>query len=321
MRVPRSAWLATGAAVTAGWAWAGQSAVAALVAGLLVLAVGLAARPSGVRGAVPLLAGGTGATLLALRVLLGPAAPPVAPLPDGSGPWTAVVESVGSPRDGDQVARLLLRVEPGVQPEPVRVAATLPAFPAVRAGDTLEVRGRLRPPPDDDGYGEYLRRTGAAGSLDATSVAVLAPPAGLSLQPMRDAAGDALRVALPEPEAGLAAGILIGLRERVDRSLAADFATAGASHVVAISGWNIAIVAGSRRGDDARPLATPRRDRGRRHDPRLRAGGRGVAVGGPGGGDGGRRAARPRVGPGRSGTGGTRAGRVRDARRRAGDDR
>ena len=150
------------------------------------------------------------------------------------------MESVGSPRDGDQVARLALGVEPG----PVRVAATLPAFPAVRAGDTVEVRGRLRPPPEDDGYGEYLRRTGATGSLDATFVAVLAPPAGLSLQPMRDAAGDALRVALPEPEAGLAAGILIGLRERVDRSLAADFATAGASHVVAISGWNIAIVAG-----------------------------------------------------------------------------
>ena len=51
-------------------------------------------------------------------------------------------------------------------------------------------------------------------------------------------------VALPEPEAGLAAGILVGLRERVDRDLAADFATAGASHVVAISGWNIAIVGG-----------------------------------------------------------------------------
>jgi competence protein ComEC len=256
VRVPRSAWLATGAALTAGWAWAGQPALAALAAGLLALAAGLAARPSGahegVRGAVPLLAGGCGATLLALRVLLGPAAPPVPPLPDGSGPWTAVVESVGSPRDGDQVARLVLQaatsgapgVAPGVAPGPVRVAATLPAFPAVRAGDTVEVRGRLRPPPDDDGYGEYLRRTGAAGSLDAKSVAVVAPPAGLSLQPMRDAAGDALRLALPEPEAGLAAGILIGLRERVDRSLAADFATAGASHVVAISGWNIAIVAG-----------------------------------------------------------------------------
>ena len=246
--VPRSAWLAAGAAIAAGWAWAEQPAVAALVAGLLVLAAGLAARPAGIRGAVPLLAGGIGATLLALRVLAGPTAPPVAPLPDSSGPWTAVVESVGSPRDGDQVARLLLRAAPGPvtssDPGAVRVAATLPAFPTVRAGDTVEVSGRLRPPPDDDGYGEYLRRTGAAGSLDGRSVTVLAPPAGLSLQPMRDAAGDALRLALPEPEAGLAAGILIGLRERVDRSLAADFATAGASHVVAISGWNIAIVAG-----------------------------------------------------------------------------
>ncbi len=41
----------------------------------------------------------------------------------------------------------------------------------------------------------------------------------------------------------MAAGILIGLRDRVDRDLAAAFTTAGVSHVVAISGWNIAIVA------------------------------------------------------------------------------
>jgi competence protein ComEC len=239
-RVPRSAWLAVGAALTAAWAWFGLPTPLALVAGLLVLAGGLAARPRDVRHAAALTAVGAGATVLALRVLLGPAAPAVPPLPNGSGPWTAVVESVGSPRDGAQVARLALSVEPG----PVRVAATLPVFPAVRSGDTVEVRGRLRPPPEDDGYGEYLRRTGAAGSLDVRSLAVIAPPAGLSLQPARDAAGDTLRLSLPEPEAGLAAGILIGLRERVDRSLAADFATAGASHVVAISGWNIAIVAG-----------------------------------------------------------------------------
>ena len=56
----------------------------------------------------------------------------------------------------------------------------------------------------------------------------------------------ALAAAIPrEPEAGLAAGIVVGLRDRVDRDLAADFTTVGASHVVAISGWNIAIVAAS----------------------------------------------------------------------------
>ena len=67
----------------------------------------------------------------------------------------------------------------------------------------------------------------------------------------RQAAATALAAALPEPEAGLAAGILIGLRDRVDRDLAAAFTTAGVSHVVAISGWNIAIVAArSRRSRD-----------------------------------------------------------------------
>ena len=147
---------------------------------------------------------------------------------------------MSSARDGSQVARLRLGTAAGE----VQVAATLPAFPVVAAGAVLEVDGRLRPPPEDDPYGEYLRRTGASGSLEASDVRILAPPDGGSLQGLRDAAGDALRRALPEPEAGLAAGILIGLRERVDRDLAADFATAGASHVVAISGWNIAIVAG-----------------------------------------------------------------------------
>ena len=238
-RLPRSAWLATGSALVAAGAWTGLPAVVAVVAACLVLAAGLAARAWGLRAATALIAGGAGAVILGVRVLLGPAAPPVPPLPGGAGPWTAEVESVGSPRDGDQVARLLLLVEPG----PVRVAATLPAFPVVRAGATVEVRGRLRAPPDD-GFGEYLRRTGASGSLEARGVTVVAQPSGISLQPARDAAGDALRLALPEPEAGLAAGILVGLRERVDRTLAADFATAGASHVVAISGWNIAIVAG-----------------------------------------------------------------------------
>jgi competence protein ComEC len=63
------------------------------------------------------------------------------------------------------------------------------------------------------------------------------------LERLRRGAGDALAAAIPEPEAGLASGIVIGLRDRVDRDLASDFTTVGASHVVAISGWNIAIVA------------------------------------------------------------------------------
>ena len=219
----------------------GLPAVLPLIVGLLAVAVGRSgvAPVRGPRG-VTVTAVGVGALLLGLRVLAGPPAAPTPALPDAAGPWRATVESMSSARDGSQVARLRLETAAGE----VQVAATLPAFPVVAAGTVVEVNGRLRPPPADDPYGEYLRRTGASGSLRASGVRILAPPDGGSLQGLRDAAGDALRLALPEPEAGLAAGILIGLRERVDRGLAADFATAGASHVVAISGWNIAIVAG-----------------------------------------------------------------------------
>ena len=83
------------------------------------------------------------------------------------------------------------------------------------------------------------------GTITARSIQVAPRPVDAAhvVEDARQAAATALAAALPEPEAGLAAGILIGLRDRVDRDLAAAFTTAGVSHVVAISGWNIAIVA------------------------------------------------------------------------------
>lgn len=183
-----------------------------------------------------------GAGLIALRLAVIPVGPP--PLqspPAGSGPWVLVVEATGSPRDGRQSATL--RTPPGSSPS-YTVAATLPRYPPVIPGDQVIVDGPMRPRPDSP-YGAYLERIGAVGTLKARTLAI--EPAsidpGRPLEDLRREAAEALAAVLPEPEAGLAAGILIGLRDRVDRDLAASFTTAGVSHVVAISGWNIAIVA------------------------------------------------------------------------------
>ena len=122
---------------------------------------------------------------------------------------------------------------------------TAPRYPVVEPGDLVRIGGRPAAPPEG-GYGEFLRRTGVTGTLRSGILEIVGHADGATglLERTRRAAGDALARALPEPAAGLAAGILVGLRDRVDRDLAAAFTATGLSHVVAISGWNIALVAG-----------------------------------------------------------------------------
>ena len=235
--MPASGWLAIGSVVAALLAPNASVAVVALVAAGLAAAAWGVAHTTSRRS---LLAVAIGATLLVVRLAVAPAPAPVAAaIPEGRGPWVAVVESVGAPRDGSQVATLRLEGDEGVG-----VAATLPRYPAIEPGARIRVDGPIRAPPEGP-YGDYLRRTGIAGTLRTRSLEVLpgSEDLGVVLERLRRHADAALAAAIPEPEAGLASGIVIGLRDRVDRDLAADFTTVGASHVVAISGWNIAIVA------------------------------------------------------------------------------
>jgi competence protein ComEC len=234
--MPASGWLAIGSVVAALAAPEAGAALLALVATSLAAAGWGLPRRRGTRG---LIAVAIGAGVLAMRMVVFPAPPPAAAaVPVGTGPWTARVESVAAPRDGSQVATLRLESD-----EAMALAVTLPRYPAIEPGDRIRVDGAIRPPPDG-GYGDYLRRTGVAGTIRSRSLEILGSsgdPGGLLERLRRDGAA-ALAAAIPEPEAGLASGIVIGLRDRVDRDLAADFTTVGASHVVAISGWNIAIV-------------------------------------------------------------------------------
>lgn len=268
--MPRSGWLAIGATAAAlagpvvGASLGSRAPLGIALVGIALIGIALigggtsAARPRRIAALA------VGAAAIALRLAVGGAGTgteTAPPLPAGSGTWVAVVEGVGTPRDGQQVATIRLGADTGL-----RVAATLPRYPAIVPGDAIRVEGRLQSPPaDDGGYGTYLRRIGVAATIRARTLDLLpgtATPAD-RLEDLRRASGEALARALPEPEAGLAAGILIGLRDRVDRDLAAAFTTAGVSHVVAISGWNIAIVAAvvgallrGRLGRRGRSLAT-----------------------------------------------------------------
>lgn len=252
--MPRSGWIATGAiigAIVAGHAARGNAAALLLLgAAVLVTSWGIArvvtfgtARSGVIRFALRglgLIA--VGIVLVAGRSLLAPAVvTSVADqLPAGDGPWAARIESIGAPRAGQQPAVVVLDAPAGM-----RIAGTLPGFPVVVPGDRVILNGALRAPPTDDPYGDYLVRIGVQATIRVSRMSVEPPTGDLarSLEGFRRGADRALRRTVPEPEAGLASGILIGLRDRVDRDLSAAFTAVGATHVVAISGWNIAIVA------------------------------------------------------------------------------
>src|SRR5260370_1233299 len=63
------------------------------------------------------------------------------------------------------------------------------------------------------------------------------------LDGLRDALAYPLRRLVPEPEGGIVRGIVLGERAAVDADLATAFARSGTSHLLAISGFNMTLVA------------------------------------------------------------------------------
>src|SRR3954468_6056253 len=164
-----SAWLAIGAIVASLLGPGLRPETLVLLGTALAVAVagvrvehGPERRPRWLMAIVP---AAIGAIAIAVRIATGAASTPAVDrdLPAGSGPWSAVVVAVSSPRDGAQVATLRLDASttdlsagPGRFQELV-VAATLPRFPDVQPGDHVRIDGRIQAAPDGP-YGEYLAR-------------------------------------------------------------------------------------------------------------------------------------------------------------------
>src|SRR4029078_11832915 len=119
------------------------------------------------------------------------------------------------------------RGAPPCGPPSFRIPARLPRYPVVIPGDEIAVEGSIRERPDSP-YGLYLERIGALGTLTLRTLEIEPAPDdfGRRLEGLRRGAGEALTRVLPEPEAGLAAGIPIGLADPLDTDLAAPFTTA-----------------------------------------------------------------------------------------------
>jgi competence protein ComEC len=114
----------------------------------------------------------------------------------------------------------------------------------------LHITGRLETPPqlDDFDYQGYLAHQGIYAVMSYPKIEITAR--GMGFKPLewvyslRDHLAQTLSVSLPEPQASIAQGIILGIRGNIPLSVNTDFVHTGTAHLLAISGLNLSIIAG-----------------------------------------------------------------------------
>ena len=227
-----------------GGAWALWAVAAAAGGALLMLA-----RPLAATAAVLLAVGTVGV----LRGLAPPA--PADHVSRLAVPRTARVEArlADEPtRWTGERARLLVEVE-RIDGEPRSGELQLTAYgplPTLTTGQRISVEARLDRPvgfrnPGTYDHAERLRRHGieVVGTVRAERITPLdAREPGWPVR-LRRRAVDAMRETLPPVSAALMAGLLLGERTNLPPDVDAAFRRAGVYHVLAVSGFNVALVA------------------------------------------------------------------------------
>lgn len=126
----------------------------------------------------------------------------------------------------------------------------MPPYVQYSYGDVLRVTGELSTPPRFEGfdYAAYLARQGVQATMLYPQVEVIdsgrgSPPLAW-IYSLRHRLSRAVAEVLPEPHASLIQGVVLGMRGGIPDSLKSDFARSGTSHLLAISGLHLSIVAG-----------------------------------------------------------------------------
>jgi competence protein ComEC len=171
---------------------------------------------------------------------------------------------VGEPDERETYTNLRVRAEWLVLPEgapsgtPGGVELNVDGLALVKAdrypersyGDRVLVEGMLETPPvlEDFSYRDYLARQGIHSMMRRAEVTLLAErqasPLLYVLFRFKRHAQSIIAAILPEPQAALLTGILLGVETGIPADLMDDFAATGTTHIIAISGFNITIVSG-----------------------------------------------------------------------------
>ncbi|HEX2697090.1 MAG TPA: ComEC/Rec2 family competence protein, partial [Anaerolineales bacterium] len=126
----------------------------------------------------------------------------------------------------------------------------VPANQIYHYGDVLRLRGKLETPPEDEdfSYKDYLAREGILSYMSNAEATLLPGKGGnpivAAIYALKEKSLENIYHLFLDPEASLLAGILLGVDSGLPAPLQQAFKNTGTAHIIAISGFNIAIIAG-----------------------------------------------------------------------------
>ena len=125
-----------------------------------------------------------------------------------------------------------------------------PRYGTYAYGDLIRFSGTPLEPPEFDGfsYRDYLAREGIYTLIPNAEVEVLSPghgsPLMAALLAAKQRAQTQIAAVLPEPQSSLLTGIVLGNETGIAPDVRDAFNATGTSHVIAISGFNMTLLAG-----------------------------------------------------------------------------
>jgi competence protein ComEC len=115
--------------------------------------------------------------------------------------------------------------------------------------ERIRVRGKLKTPPENEdfSYRDYLAAQHIHSYMSSAEVTVLpgngGNPVSKALYAFKERSLNNIYRIFPDPESSLLAGILLGEDTGLTRELQQAFKNTGTAHIIAISGFNISIIA------------------------------------------------------------------------------
>ena len=149
----------------------------------------------------------------------------------------------------DKTVQLIINDDSGS-----KVLVSTDLFPEFKYGDKIKVKGKLEKPENfetdtgkDFDYIDYLAKEDIFYQISFAQGQLISSGHGFWLKEklfaFKNAFMSKINLLIKEPESSLLGGLLLGAKNSLGKELQTDFRVAGVSHIVALSGYNITIVA------------------------------------------------------------------------------